>query len=369
MAIYFLDLTRQNLEIESEASAALARVIKSGMFILGPEVEAFEAEWARFCEVGSAAAVASGTDALSLALVASGAVRKGAHDEVIAPTLTAAYTALAILNAGGVPVFADVDPQTYTLDSKAVEAALTPRTRAIVPVHLYGQMADMTSVCDLATRHGLTVIEDAAQAHGAQLNGSSPGTHGHAGAFSFYPTKNLGAFGDGGAVVSDDPDLIARVKVLRQGGHAPALAGDTKGLNSRLDELQAAVLRVKLRHLEEWNRRRRKHAAIYHDRLQSAAHLRLPVVRNLEAHVFHLFVVEHPERERLRAHLNSRGIETMIHYPYLLHQQNLFRQSGECSFPVAECVAGRIISLPLYPQLSESEVHTVADAILEFEAR
>ncbi|MBA3514590.1 MAG: DegT/DnrJ/EryC1/StrS family aminotransferase [Pyrinomonadaceae bacterium] len=368
MAISFLDLTRQNLEIESETSAALARVVKSGMFILGPEVEAFEEEWARFCQVRSAAAVGSGTDALSLALVASGAVRKGARDEVIAPTLTAAYTALAILNAGGVPVFADVDPQTYTLDSKAIEAAITPRTRAIVPVHLYGQMADMASVCDLASRHGLIVVEDAAQAHGAHLNGSSPGKYAHAAVFSFYPTKNLGAYGDGGAVVSDDPELIARIKVLRQGGHGPALAGDTNGLNSRLDELQAAVLRVKLRHLEEWNRRRRKLAAIYHDTLQSAAHLRLPAVRNLEAHVFHLFVVEHPERDRLRAHLDSRGIETMIHYPYLLHQQNLFQQIGESSFPVAEGVAGRIVSLPLYPQLSESEVRIVADAILEFEA-
>ena len=222
MRIPFLDLTRQHREIEAEAAAALTRVMAGGVFILGREVEAFEEEWARFCGVRGAAGVNSGTDALSLALIASGAVRQGRQDEVITAPLTAAYTALAILNAGGVPVFADIDPQTYTLDPSAVDRVITPRTRAIMPVHLYGQMADMPALCEVAARHGLTVIEDAAQAHGARIEGKRAGALAHAAAFSFYPTKNLGACGDGGAVTSDDLALIQRVKTLRQGGHAPA---------------------------------------------------------------------------------------------------------------------------------------------------
>jgi dTDP-3-amino-3,4,6-trideoxy-alpha-D-glucose transaminase len=367
MSISFLDLTRQNPEIEAETSVALARVFTSGVFILGPEVEAFEEEWARFCHVQAAAAVASGTDALSLALVASGAVRKGAADEVVVPTLTAAYTALAILNAGGVPVFADVDPKTYTLDPKAIEVALTPRTRAIVPVHLYGQMADMTEICAVAGRHRLTVIEDAAQAHGAHLNNRSPGVFGAAAAYSFYPTKNLGALGDAGAVVSNDKAFIEKVKVLRQGGHAPALKGKTEGRNSRLDELQAALLRVKLKRLEEWNQRRKKLAAVYDEILAPAAELRRPIVRHPDAHVFHLYVVAQPNREALRTHLAARGIQTMIHYPHLLHQQKLFQQADQTPLPVAERLADLILSLPLYPQLTEDEVSTVARSILEFE--
>ena len=210
-----------------------------GIFILGREVEAFEEEWARFCGVRGAAGVNSGTDALTLALIASGAVRQGKEDEVITSPLTTAYTALAILNAGGVPVFADIGPRTYTLDPSAVERAITPRTRAVVPVHLYGQLADMPALCELGARHGLIVIEDAAQAHGARIERRRAGALAHAAAFSFYPTKNLGACGDGGAVPSDDAALIERVITLRQGGHAQALRAGVEGRNSRLDELQA----------------------------------------------------------------------------------------------------------------------------------
>jgi dTDP-4-amino-4,6-dideoxygalactose transaminase len=311
--------------------------------------------------------VASGTDALSLALVASGAVRKGAGDEVILPTLTAPYTALAVLNAGGVPIFADVDPATYTIDCKSIEISITSRTRAIVPVHLYGQMADMPAVCALADKQGLTVIEDAAQAHGARLNDRSPGAFGIAAAYSFYPTKNLGGFGDGGAVVSNDKALIERIKVLRQGGHAEALKGNLEGRNSRLDELQAALLRVKLKYLNDWNLRRGKLAALYDEMLAPLGKLRRPVVRQPVAHVFHLYVVAHPDRKGLQAHLATRGIETMIHYPHLLHQQNLFRQAGQQPLPVAEKLADSILSLPLYPQLTEDEVSTIAHAIVEFE--
>lgn len=367
MAISFLDLTRQNSEVEAETSAALVRVCSSGHYILGPEVEAFEKEWAGFCDLKASAAVASGTDALSLALTASGAVRKGEGDEVILPTLTAPYTALAVLNAGGVPIFADIDPVTYTLDPGAIESALTPRTRAIVPVHLYGQMADMPAICEIADKLQLVVIEDAAQAHGTRQSGYSPGTFGLAAAFSFYPTKNLGGFGDGGAVVSNDPQLIEKVKILRQGGHAPALSGGLEGRNSRLDELQASVLRVKLKYLADWNQRRLALAAIYNDILALATNLRRPVVRAPNAHVFHLYVVALDDREGLQTYLAARGIETMIHYPHLLHQQRLFQQPHMPSLPVAEGLQNRIVSLPLYPQLTESEVRTVAQAVVEFE--
>jgi dTDP-4-amino-4,6-dideoxygalactose transaminase len=365
--IPFLDLTRQYKEVEEETTAALMRALGSGTYILGREVEAFEDEWARFCGVHGAAAVACGTDALALALIASGAVRKGRMDEVITSPLTAGYTALAIMNAGGIPVFADIDPQTYALAPQALEKAMTPRTRAIVPVHLYGGLADMAAICGIAARHGLIVIEDAAQAHGAQIGGKRAGAYGQAAAFSFYPTKNLGAYGDGGAVTSNDTALVERVKMLRQGGHGAALQGRLEGRNSRLDEIQAAVLRVKLKYLEKWNRQRQALARIYNERLRGIG-LQVPQAHGPEAHVYHLYVVQHRERDRLRSALAARGVKTMIHYPYLLHQQPLFRHGGQRALPVAESVAGRILSLPLYPQLRMEEVSAVIDAVLDCEA-
>jgi dTDP-4-amino-4,6-dideoxygalactose transaminase len=366
MQIPFLDLRRQFREVEAETAAALRRVLASGAYILGREVEAFEDEWAQFCGVGSAAAVANGTDALALALVASGAVREGREDEVITSPLTAAYTALAIKSVGGVPVFADIDPQTYTLNPRAVEKAITPRTRAVVPVHLYGQMADMPALCEVAARHGLIVIEDAAQAHGAHLRGRRAGAHGHAAAFSFYPTKNLGAYGDGGAVVSNDATLIERVKTLRQGGHAPALRGHIEGRNSRLDEIQAAALRVKLTYLEGWNQQRQILGEVYNEAL-GGSRADIPPALIPEAHVYHLYVVQHPARNHLRTHLAARGIETVIHYPFLLHRQPLFRRGGQRDLPVAERAAERILSLPLYPQFGTEELRAVTDAILSFD--
>jgi dTDP-3-amino-3,4,6-trideoxy-alpha-D-glucose transaminase len=367
MRVRFLDLRRQHQEIETELTEAAARVIESGAYILGPEVESFELEWARFCGVGAAAGTASGTDALALALIASGALRQPLQDEVITSTLTSAYTALAILNAGAVPVFADIDPQTYTIDPEAIEKVITERTRAILPVHLYGQMADLKSINEIASHYKLAVIEDAAQAHGARWQGKSAGAHSLAAAFSFYPTKNLGALGDGGVVVSNDAELIARVRVLRQGGHLKALQEGRAGLNSRLDEVQAALLRVKLKHLERWNNQRRTLAQLYRERLRNSPRTCLPLApSHPEAHVYHLYVTQHPERTRLRHHLAERGIETMIHYPYLLHQQPLFRRHEQISLPVAEQVAEKILSLPLYPQLSAEEAGAVCDAIIEF---
>lgn len=366
MNIPFLDLKRQYAEIEPEINSALSHVLTHGEYILGREVEAFEEEWACFCGVPSAAGVNSGTDALALSLIASGAVRQGFRDEVITSTLTAGYTALAIKIAGGTPVFADIDLQTYTLDPESVEKAITRHTRAIVPVHIYGQMADMVSINNVAERYGLIVIEDAAQAHGAQAGGRRAGAHGHAAAFSFYPTKNLGAYGDGGAVTSPDAGLIERVKVLRQGGHPAAILLKTAGVNSRLDEMQAAVLRVKLRHLDKWNDRRRRLAQEYESQLKRCEGIEAPLSREAAAHVFHLYVVLHPERERLIAHLKMHGIQTMIHYPYLLHQQPLFRHDNQPALPVAENLADKILSLPLHPHLSSAELHAVTNAISSF---
>jgi dTDP-3-amino-3,4,6-trideoxy-alpha-D-glucose transaminase len=366
MTIPFIDLKRQGAELKDEINAALARVLTSGSYILGPEVEAFEREWAGFCGVCGAAGVNSGTDALALALVASGALRPGLREEVITSTLTAGYTALAIQNAGAIPVFADIDPQSYTIDPVSLEKAITPRTRAIVPVHLYGQMADMNAICDIAARRGLIVIEDAAHAHGAQIDGKRAGAHGHAAAFSFYPTKNLGALGDGGAVVSNDAGLIERVKDLRQGGHPGALRARAPGRNSRLDEMQAAVLRVKLSRLEAWNRRRQNLAAEYQSCLEQVADVVRPSARKPDSHVFHLYVVQHPSRDRLISHLAARGVQALIHYPYLLHQQPLFRNHSQRELPVAERLVERILSLPLYPQLSSDELRAAASALAGF---
>ncbi|HKY43680.1 MAG TPA: DegT/DnrJ/EryC1/StrS family aminotransferase [Pyrinomonadaceae bacterium] len=364
--IRFLDLQRQHGEIETRVNEAVASVLRAGRFILGEHVTAFETEWAAYCGVPDAAGVASGTDALTLALIATAAVRPGHQDEVITSPLTASYTAVAIIKAGGVPIFADIDPETYTLDANAVSRAITPRTRAVVPVHLYGQICDMDALCSAAARHGLIVIEDAAQVHGARLGDRSSGAFGAAGAFSFYPTKNLGACGDAGAVVSVDKNVITMVNTLRQAGTQEALQEDVVGWNSRLDEIQAAILRAKLPYLDQWNQKRRSLAALYSDELRGIPKLRLPTAISDDAHVWHLYVVQHPDRDRLRAHLSARGIETLVHYPFLLHHQRLLRSSAQRALPVAEEVAPRLLSLPLYPQLKVDEAYDVVKAIRSF---
>ena len=368
MSIPFLDLLREHREVAAETNAALARVLASGIYILGPEVESFENEWAQFCGVRGAAGVGNGTDALSLALMASGAIRPNQQDEVITSPLTAGYTSLAIIRAGAVPVFADIDSQTLTLDPRAIEASITERTRAIVPVHLYGQMAEMPAICEIAVRHNLIVIEDAAQAHGARLNGKHAGAHGQAAAFSFYPTKNLGAYGDGGAVVSNDPQLIDRVKRLREGGHQAALGEAIAGVNSRLDEVQAALLRVKLKYLDGWTARRRGLARIYTEAF-AGTDLETPHPIDESAHVYHRYVVQSAVRDELRAFLDSRGIMTMIDYPFLNHQQPLLiGPRTHRRLATAEASAERILTLPLYPQLRDDEQQAVIDAVKGWEA-
>jgi dTDP-3-amino-3,4,6-trideoxy-alpha-D-glucose transaminase len=365
MLIPFLDLKRQFLEIEAEIAAATRRVLSGGIYILGPEVESFEEDWARFCGVAGAATVGNGTEALTLALLASRAVRMGKGDEVITSTLTSPYTALGIVNAGGVPVFVDINPFTYTLDPEAVERAITPRTRAIVPVHIYGLMADMPAICEIASRRDLIVIEDAAQAHGARsakyISGSAL-----AAAYSFYPTKNLGAYGDGGAVTSNDKSLIKTIKLLRQGGHGSALERKEAGRNSRLDEVQAAILRTKLEHLNEWNDRRRRLARMYTLALQESPKIQVPTTAESTSHAHHLYVIQHEKRDSLRKHLADQGIETMIHYPFLLHHQPVFNQTSQRPLPVAERVVNQILSLPLYPQLQDSEIEKVIESVRGF---
>ena len=359
----FLELSRAHLEIADEINFALQRVMTCGSFILGEEVEIFEREWADYCGTRGAVGVANGTDALTLALLAT--VEKG--DEVITPTLTAGYTALAILNAGAIPVFADINPNTFNLCPESVESSITSRTRAIVPVHLYGQIAEISAICEIAERRNLIVIEDAAQAHGARFFGKCAGNFGRLAAYSFYPTKNLGAYGDGGAVVSNDEGILEKIKILRQGGHFENFQTGLEGKNSRLDEMQAAILRVKLKKLDEWNARRKTIAGRYNAAFQNI--LQTPVTANEQSHVYHLYVVKHAERERLRAHLAERKISTLIHYPFLLHEQKLFRQPTQKPLPNAENTKQQILSLPLNPHLTEDEIERVIEAVLSFKVR
>lgn len=356
----FLDLSRAHLEISDQINSALQNVMLRGDFILGAEVENFEREWAEYCGTRGAVGVANGTDALTLALLAT--IKKG--DEVITTTLTAAYTALAIRNAGAIPVFADINPNTFNICPKSIESLLTSRTRAIVPVHLYGQLAEMDAIGTIAEQNRLIIIEDAAQAHGAKLNGKRAGNFGHAAAYSFYPTKNLGGYGDGGAVVSNDEEILEKVKILRQGGCFESFQTSLEGRNSRLDEIQAAILRVKLKKLDEWNARRKKIAEHYTQALQNI--LQTPLTENFESHVYHLYVVRHAERERLRAHLATGNISSLIHYPFLLHEQRLFRQPTQKSLPNAEKIGKEILSLPLNPHLTEREIESVTEAVQSF---
>ncbi len=359
-----LDLKRQYASIKGEIDAAVSRVLEGGWYILGEEVAAFEREFAAYCGVAHAVGVGSGTDALHLALAACGV---GAGDEVITVPHTAVATVTAIELAGARPVLVDIDPARYTLDPELLEAAITPRTRAVIPVHLYGCPADLDPIMEVARAHGLTVVEDCAQAHGAEYSGRRVGSWGHIAAFSFYPTKNLGACGDGGLVATNDPELAERARLLRQYGWQERYVSSLKGLNSRLDELQAAILRVKLRHLDAWNERRRVLAGLYNERLMGGG---VVVPREPESarHVYHLYVVRHPRRDALRAFLRQRGIGSSIHYPVPVHLQPAYYDlaRGAGSLPAAEAAAREVLSLPLYPELDGQELETVADAVLAF---
>lgn len=357
----FVDLKIQYQSIETEVKAAISDVLESMELMLGPNVRAFEAEFAAYCHAAHAVGVASGTDALHLALRACG-VRAG--DEVITVSHSFFATAEAILLLGAVPVFVDVDPVTYTMDPAHLEAAIGPRTRAIIPVHLYGQMADMESIMAVARRHGLVVVEDACQAHGAELFGRRAGSVGDAAAFSFYMSKNLGAYGDAGAVTTNSRAVAEEIRLLRDHGSRRKYEHEEVGVNSRLSEIQAAVLRVKLRYLDSWNARRESHARTYGELLHDLP-LRLPKLPEGGKHVFHLYVIQLDERDRVREALTNRMVGTGVHYPIPIHRQAALAGTGRTagSLAVTESITDRILSLPMYPEMGPEHLEYTANCL------
>jgi dTDP-4-amino-4,6-dideoxygalactose transaminase len=362
--VRFVDLAAQYSTIAQEIDEAISKVVRRTDFILGCDVSLFEEEFAAFCEAKYAVAVDSGLSALELALRAYGI---GPGDKVITAANTFIATALAISNTGAVPVLIDVHPQTYTMDIEALEQAMTPRTKAIIPVHLYGQSADMGPILKIADYHGLRVIEDACQAHGARYKGRRIGPLGDAGAFSFYPGKNLGAYGDGGMIVTNDEQVAKYLQVLRNYGQREKYHHVFQGYNHRLDTIQAAVLRVKLRHLEAWNLARSRHAGLY-QRLLAESGAVIPVVPGYSESVWHLNVIRVAHREELSAYLAQRGIATGIHYPIPIHLQPAYRDLGyvKGDFPITELYAEQILSLPMYAEISQDSIEYVAGAIREF---
>jgi dTDP-4-amino-4,6-dideoxygalactose transaminase len=361
--IQFVDLARQYQNIQAEIDTAILAAVRRGDYILGEDTRQFEAEFAQFNAVPHCIGVGDGTDALHLALRALGI---GPGDEVIVPVNTYIATALAVSNAGARPVFVDCESMFYNIDSDLIEPAITQRTRAIIPVHLYGQASDMDPILEIAKKHNLYVIEDAAQAHGARYKGRFCGTIGTLGCFSFYPSKNLGAYGDGGAVVTHDDAIAERLRHLRNWGQKEKYIHTEKGYNSRLDTVQAAVLRVKLRYLSKWNDQRRHAASRYHE-LLGRSKLTLPSVASYATPVWHLYVVQVDDRECLQKSLDASHIAHGIHYPIPIHLQAAYHDLGyrEGDFPVAEQLSHRIISLPLFPEITDDELKRVATASLQ----
>ncbi|MBI5971505.1 MAG: DegT/DnrJ/EryC1/StrS family aminotransferase [Deltaproteobacteria bacterium] len=365
MSVSFLNLNYARLELKDDLDAAYRRVMESGSFILGKEVEAFEAEFASYCGVKHCIGVGNGLDALHLILRACGI---GEGDEVIVPANTFIATWLAVSYSGATPVPVEPDERTCNINPELIEKAITKKTKAIMPVHLYGQCADMDAINATAKRRGLKVIEDAAQAHGAGYKGRRAGALGHAAGFSFYPGKNLGAIGDGGAVTTNDGELAEKVRLIRNYGSKVKYHNEVKGFNSRLDELQAAFLRVKLKKLDEWNGRRKQIAKRYLDALKDCAGLVLPFVPDWAEPCWHLFVARHAERDAIRAHLEKKGIGTLIHYPVPPHLSEAYADTGlkAGDFPVTEGLAKSVLSLPMGPHIEPREQ---ADVIGEFGRR
>ena len=359
--IPLVDLKAQYGTIRKEIDAAIQRVLDSTAFIMGPDVAAFEKDFAAFCRADYAIGVASGTDALHLTLRACGV---GAGDEVITTPFTFIATAEAISMCGAKPVFADIDPLTYNIDPERVERAITPRTKALLPVHLYGQPADIDPLLSIARKHSLRVIEDAAQAHGAEYKGRRVGTLAAAACFSFYPGKNLGAYGDAGAVVTNDAAIANSVRLLRDHGRRDKYEHLVPGFGSRLDTMQAAVLHAKLRHLERWNVRRKQIAARY-DRLLGETGVAVPFRPGWAEPVYHLYVVRVQERASKQEKLRSAGIATGVHYPIPLHLQPAYRDLGYRAgdFPNAEKAAAEVMSLPIYPELADADIDRIAGAL------
>ncbi len=361
MTVPFLDLCAATRELEAEVDAAVSRVIGSGWYVGGPEVEAFESTWARHCGASHCVGVGNGLDALHLALKALGV---GVGDEVIVASNGFIATLLAVSMVGATPVPVEPDPATHNLDPAWIEAAITARTKAILPTHLYGQPADLDAMRVIADAHGLTLIDDAAQAHGARYKGFALGGLADISCWSFYPSKNLGALGDGGAITTNDRELAARVRTLGNYGSAVRYVNDERGINSRLDPIQAAVLAVKLARLDPWNDRRRAIAAFYGDALADTG-LILPHVPNWADPAWHLYVVQSNDRDRLAAKLSEAGVQTLIHYPIPPHRQQAYADLalGEGSLPIAERLAKNVLSLPIGPHLTMSDAEKVAEAV------
>jgi len=370
MKVPFVDLGMQYQSLKGEMLPAIESVCSGSRFILSRDVKEFEEDFAAYVGGKYAVGLASGTDALHFALRAIGV---GPGDEVITVTNTFIATVLAIWQAGAKPVLVDCDPISYNIDVEAIKRAITPRTKAIIPVHLYGQPADMDPIMELAASRGIKVVEDACQAHGAWYKGRRVGSIGAAGCFSFYPGKNLGAYGDGGIVVTNDPDVAGKLRMLRDYGQSEKYRHISKGFNSRLDGLQAAVLRVKLRHLDSWNRLRSEHADAYVNGLKAAAGIVLPAVvvdpgktPGAIPHIFHLFVIKVAQRDKVAKALGDAGVATGIHYPIPVHLQGAFADLGDRrgSFPNSEKLADEVLSLPMYPELRAEQIEWVCSNLL-----
>lgn len=361
MEVPFVDLKAQYRSIKGEIDSAIARVIENAAFVLGPEVETFEKRFAEYIGAKYCVGVNSGTAAIHLALLAS---KIGRGDEVIVPANSFFASAEAVSNAGALPVFVDVDSVSYNIDPDRIESAITSKTRAILPVHLYGQAADLDAVLEIARRHGLLTIEDAAQAHGTLYRGRKVGTFGRAACFSFYPGKNLGAYGEGGAVVTDDEELAGRIRLLRDHGSARKYHHDIIGFNFRLESLQAAVLAAKLPFLDRWNDLRRDHAAAYRSMIDGIG-LDLPIEMDIGRHVYHLYVIKARNRDQLSQRLTDRGIQTGLHYPVPLHLQKAYKFLGyrKGAFEVSERLSDTILSLPMFPELTRDQIQYVCESI------
>jgi dTDP-4-amino-4,6-dideoxygalactose transaminase len=365
LQVPFVDLRAQLGSIREEIKIAIDHVIENADFILGEEVARFETNFASYLDVPFVIGTGSGLDALRLALVSMGI---GAGDEVIIPANTYIATALAISAVGAIPILVDVDTTSFNLDISAIEQAITTRTRAVIVVHLYGQPADMDELLALVVRYKLRLIEDACQSHGARYRGKRTGTFGDAGCFSFYPSKNLGGFGDGGAVVTRDAQIAQELRQLRNYGQQKKYHSRKKGFNSRLDTLQAAVLNVKLKYLDQWNRERTLHAQRYSQLLKDIPQVKTPQTYPERDHIFHLYVIRCEERDRLNAYLSDHGIQSQIHYPVPLYLQDAYADLNlpQGSFPRAEKLAGEILSLPMYPELQLQQIEHVAATISAF---
>jgi dTDP-4-amino-4,6-dideoxygalactose transaminase len=359
--IPFVDLKAQYLSIKDEIDTAALKVLESTQFILGNEVTALESEFAAYCSADEAIALNTGTSALHLALLAAGI---GPGDEVITVPFTFVATTAAICYTGATPIFVDINPVSYTIDVTKIEAAITERTKAILPVHLYGQPADMDPIMDIARRHGLVVIEDAAQAHRAEYKGRRIGSIGDIGCFSFYPGKNLGAYGEGGMAVTSNPEYAHTIRMLRDWGQEKKYHHVLKGYNYRMDGMQGAILRVKLRHLDAWTEARRAHGALYNELLADSG-VSTPTVMPYSYHVYHVYAVRTTERDRLQGMLNQQGIQTGIHYPIPVHLQPAYADLGyqPGDFPHSELAAREELSLPMYPELTPAQIRTVAETL------